>query len=74
MLTKVAAMFGAPSEPIVLRAAGLLQKIAEQDFYLKTHYAPDGRSFYQIISDVFDGVDAEPLMDGDGLEAIETEL
>jgi hypothetical protein len=47
-----------------------MAKIEQQDLYLKTHYARDGRSMYQVITDIFERVD-EPPSDSDGLEAVE---
>jgi hypothetical protein len=56
-LTDIANMFGAPRE-IIFRTADAAEKIEQQDFRLKTRYARDGRSHYQIFTDVFDGVES----------------
>lgn len=55
-LERIADMFGAPQE-IVFRTADAREKIEQQDFMLRNQYASDGRSHYQIITDVFDGVE-----------------
>lgn len=74
-LSKVAQMFGAPREPIVFRASKrLLEKIRQHDLYLQTHYGPDGRSWYQIITDVHNssiGDDVEPPTDDSGIEVVD---
>ena len=57
LMTRIASMFGAPRE-IVFRTADAAEKIEQQDFRLKTRYARDGRSHYQIITDVFEGVES----------------
>jgi hypothetical protein len=70
-LASIAEKFGTPVEPVIFRSPGTaMAKIEQQDLYLKTHYARDGRSMYQVITDIFEGVD-EPPSDSDGLEAVE---
>jgi hypothetical protein len=52
----------------------LMEKIRQQDLYLKTHYVPDGRSSYQVITDTLDGnigSDVEPPTDDSGLEVVD---
>jgi hypothetical protein len=70
-LTSLAEKFGAPIERVIFRSPkSVMAKIEQQDLFLKTHYARDGRSMYQVITDIFEGVD-EPPSDSDGLEAVE---
>jgi hypothetical protein len=66
-LERIAGMFGAPRE-IVFRTPAALEKIEQQDFQLKNRRARDGRSFYQIISDVFDRIEdgGDEAPDGSG--------
>lgn len=72
-LTKVAQMFGTPREPIVFRASkSLMEKIEQQDFYLKTHYVPDGRTMYQVITDIHNDIgSAESPTDSGETEAVD---
>jgi hypothetical protein len=73
-LTRISQMFGAPTEPIVFRSTdSVAEKIQQQDLWLKTHYGPDGRSQFQIITDTLNGVDDGPPSDSGGSEAVETE-
>jgi hypothetical protein len=69
-LTSIAEEFGTPVEVVFRSPKTAMAKIEQQDLYLKTHYARDGRSMYQVITDIFEGVD-EPPSDSDGLEAVE---
>jgi len=65
----------APHEPIVFRPSKrLLEKIQQHDLYLKTHYGPDGRSWYQIITDTHNEMyrnDVEPPTDDSGLNVVD---
>ena len=73
LMTRIVSMFGAPHE-IVFRTADAAVKIEQQDFRLKTRYARDGRSHYQIITDVFDGVESgedDALDDSGATEPVE---
>jgi hypothetical protein len=55
-LAQVAGIWGAPDE-VVLRRPDAAEKIEQQDLYLKTHHVRDGRSFHQVITDVFDRIE-----------------
>jgi hypothetical protein len=74
-LTSIVEKFGTPVEPVIFRSPHTaMAKIEQQDLYLKTHYARDGRSMYDIITDVLStplSVEDEPPSDSDGLEAVE---
>lgn len=66
-----------PTEIIFRSPQSARARIEQQDSFLKTRCGPDGRSWYQIISDVLDGtppaldIDDEPPSDSDGLQAID---
>jgi hypothetical protein len=74
-LTSIAEKFGTPVEPVIFRSPKTaMAKIEQQDLFLKTHYARDGRSMYDIITDVLNtplSIEDEPPSDSDGLEAVE---
>jgi hypothetical protein len=69
-LTTIIEKFGTPGEVIFRSPKTVMAKIEQQDLFLKNHYVPDGRSMYQVITDILEGVD-EPPIDSDGFEAVE---
>jgi hypothetical protein len=56
-LAGIAKHFGDPVEPVVFRRPDAAEQIEQQDLYLKTHHVRDGRSFHQVITDVFDRIE-----------------
>jgi len=71
-LTKISQTFGVSVEPVVFRCpSSALDKIQQQDLWLKTHYGRDGRSMYDIITDTLNGIGDEPPSNSDGSKAVE---
>jgi hypothetical protein len=71
-LAKISQTFGVPIEAVVFRCPNsALDKIQQQDLWLKTHYGRDGRSQYQIITDALNDIGDEPPSNSDEIEAVD---
>ena len=70
-LAAIGEKFGASEYFVFRNPDSVRAKIERQDLFLRTHYVRDGRSMYQVISDIFDGVVDEPPIDSDGIEAVD---
>jgi hypothetical protein len=49
--SNVVQLFGEPIEPTIFRSAHAIEKIKQQDEYLKRRRTPTGKSWFDVITD-----------------------
>jgi hypothetical protein len=72
---KIVETLGRPQQPIAIHRGSIFSQIAKQDEYLKRKFTPDGRSWYDVIteasgfdpsSEEIDGIAPTPIDAGEG--------
>ena len=54
-LANVVQLFGEPVEPTIFRSKRALEKIKQQDEYLKRRRTPTGQTWFEVITDPING-------------------